>query len=177
MNCTPRRFTPPVPIEQEAGEGGQGRSERFGKEKNLLTLRDSNGRPPARSLVLEVERVQIRYFSSARVDKYFNSKIRWSYLQALAEISGVTKFDFRFDIRMSVHRKTITNYRKQDAVFLEFAYSYRCSTCFRRFLRPSSGAHNCTYSFRYCQPILLLAATVEEMDVHRMELHLLYGSS
>jgi len=32
-------------------------------------------------------------------------------------------------------------------------YFYRRSTCFRRFLRPSSGAHNCTsYSFRYCQP-------------------------
>ena len=25
---------------------------------------------------------------------------------------------------------------------------------FRRFLRPSSEEHNCTYSFRYCQPIL-----------------------
>jgi len=36
-------------------------------------------------------------------------------------------------------------------------YFYRRSTFFRRFLRPSSGAHNCTYSFRYCQPILLLA--------------------
>jgi len=40
-----------------------------------------------------------------------------------------------------------------------FIYFYRRSTCFRRFLRPSSGAHNCTYSFRYCQSILLLAAT------------------
>ena len=26
---------------------------------------------------------------------------------------------------------------------------YRRSTCFRQFLRPSSVAHNCTYSFRY----------------------------
>ena len=42
---------------------------------------------------------------------------------------------------------------------------YRRSTCFRRFLRPSSGAHNSTYSFRYCQPILLLAATVEEIEL------------
>ena len=39
-----------------------------------------------------------------------------------------------------------------------FIYFYRRSTCFGRFLRPSSGAHNCTYSFRYCQLILLLAA-------------------
>jgi len=29
--------------------------------------------------------------------------------------------------------------------------SVNCSTCFRRFLRPSSGAQNCTYSVRYCQ--------------------------
>jgi hypothetical protein len=26
-----------------------------------------------------------------------------------------------------------------------------CPACFRRFLRPSSGAQNCTYSVRYCQ--------------------------
>jgi len=43
-----------------------------------------------------------------------------------------------------------------------FIYFYRRSTCFRRFLGPSSGAHYCTYSFRYCQTILLLVATVEE---------------
>jgi len=67
------------------------------------------------------------------------------------------------DIHMSVHRNIIPNYSQQDARFLKFIYFYRRFTCFGRFLRPSSGAHNCTYSFRYCQPILLLAATVEEM--------------
>jgi len=56
----------------------------------------------------------------------------------------------------------ITNYSQQAATILEFIYFYRRSTCFRWFLHPSSGAHNCTYSFRYCQPILLLAATMEE---------------
>ena len=45
-----------------------------------------------------------------------------------------------------------------------FISFYRRSTCFRRFLCPSSGVHNCTYSFRYCQPILLLAATMEELE-------------
>ena len=74
------------------------------------------------------------------------------------------------DICMSVHRNVITNYSQQDATFLEFVYFYRRSTCFRRFLRPSTRAHNCTYSFRYCQPILLLAATVDEI-------HLIHGSS
>ena len=68
------------------------------------------------------------------------------------------------DIHMSVHRNIITNYSQQDATFIEFIYFYRRSTYFRRFLRPSSGAHNCKHSFKYCQPILLLAATVEEME-------------
>ena len=58
---------------------------------------------------------------------------------------------------------TFANYSQQDAIFLEFICFYRRSTCFRRFLRPSSGARNCTYSFRYFQPIPLLAATVDEM--------------
>ena len=58
----------------------------------------------------------------------------------------------------------ITNYSQQYATFLEFIYFYRRSACLKRFLRSSSGAHNCTYSFRYCQPILLLAATLEEME-------------
>jgi hypothetical protein len=35
--------------------------------------------------------------------------------------------------------------------FLDPFISINCSTCFRRFLRPSSGAQNRTYSVRYCQ--------------------------
>jgi len=35
--------------------------------------------------------------------------------------------------------------------FLDLFISVNCSTSFRRFLRPSSGAQNCTYSFRYYQ--------------------------
>jgi len=35
--------------------------------------------------------------------------------------------------------------------FLDLFISINCSTCLRRFLRPSSGAQNCTYSVRYCQ--------------------------
>jgi len=42
-------------------------------------------------------------------------------------------------------------------------YFYRRSTCFRRFLRPSSGAHNCTHNFRYWQPVLLLVATLQRL--------------
>ena len=42
---------------------------------------------------------------------------------------------------------------------------YRRFTCFGRFLRASSGAHNSTYSYTYCQLILLLAASVDEMEL------------
>jgi len=35
--------------------------------------------------------------------------------------------------------------------FLDRFISTNCPTCFRRFLRPSSGAQNCIYSVRYCQ--------------------------
>ena len=46
-----------------------------------------------------------------------------------------------------------------------FIYFYIRSTCFRRFLRPSSGAYNCTRSFRYCQTILLPLVVVDETAV------------
>jgi hypothetical protein len=35
--------------------------------------------------------------------------------------------------------------------FLDMFISINFSTCFGRYLRPSSGAQNCTYSVRYCQ--------------------------
>jgi len=35
--------------------------------------------------------------------------------------------------------------------FLYLFISINCCTCFRRFLRPSPGAQNCTCSVRYCQ--------------------------
>jgi len=35
--------------------------------------------------------------------------------------------------------------------FLDLFISINCSSCFRWFLRPSSGAQNCTYSVKYCQ--------------------------
>ena len=38
---------------------------------------------------------------------------------------------------------------QQNATFLNLFISVKCSTCFRRFFCPSSGAQNCTYSIRY----------------------------
>jgi hypothetical protein len=40
------------------------------------------------------------------------------------------------------------NYQ-QDAALYNLFISVKCSTCFRRYLRPSSGAQNCIYSIGY----------------------------
>jgi hypothetical protein len=37
-------------------------------------------------------------------------------------------------------------YNQQDAMLYNILYYCQCSTCFRQFLRPSSGAQNCTHS-------------------------------
>jgi len=55
-------------------------------------------------------------------------------------------------------------YSQQVATIFDYLF-LKCSTCFGWFLHPSSGAHNCTHSFRYCQPILLQAGIVAEMEL------------
>ena len=75
-------------------------------------------------------------------------------------------FSAKFYIHMSVHRKYNSKLQPTRCNVSWFIHFYRRSTCFGRFLRPSSGAKNCTYSFRYCQPILLLAAIVDETELH-----------
>jgi len=79
------------------------------------------------------------------------------YVCVLLGVIGATKPSTPKIIGCNKLRRTkkknllIINYSQQDAMFLEFIYFYKRSTYFRRFVRPSSGAHNCTYSFRYCQ--------------------------
>ena len=43
---------------------------------------------------------------------------------------------------------------QQDATLYNILYYCQCSTCFRRFLRPSSGAQNCTPSIWYMSSLL-----------------------
>jgi hypothetical protein len=65
---------------------------------------------------------------------------------------------------MSVHRNIIPNYSQQDATFLDLLIS-------KDALHVSGGSsahhqeHSYKNSFRYCQPILLLAATVNEVEL------------
>ena len=45
-------------------------------------------------------------------------------------------------------------YNQQDAMLYNVRYYCQCSTCFRRFLHPSSGAQNCTHSIGYMSSLL-----------------------
>ena len=47
-------------------------------------------------------------------------------------------------------------YNQQDATLHNILYYCQCSTCFRRFPRPSSGVQNCTHSVWYMSSLLLL---------------------
>jgi len=72
-----------------------------------------------------------------------------------------------FDFHISVLHRFISKLQPTRSNVVWFIYFYKFSTCIRRFLSPSSGAPNCTYSFRYCQPILLLAEETPETCTSR----------
>ena len=55
-----------------------------------------------------------------------------------------------FGIHRSVHRNYIPKVLPTRCTTSQILFiSATCSTCFRRYPRPSSGALNCTYRFRY----------------------------
>jgi len=63
-------------------------------------------------------------------------------------------------------KNIFAEYNQQDATFHDIFISVRCSTCFRRFSRPSIGAQNCTESVRYLSEgyCYLLLASICQTD-------------
>jgi len=57
---------------------------------------------------------------------------------------------------------------QQDATLYNILYYCQCSTCFRRFLRPSSVAQNCTHSIWYVSSLLAATASVGELDTYQL---------
>ena len=95
------------------------------------------------------------------------------YLQENSEITSGSSTYFTVlivtilmsDVHGSVRRKRIFKYNQQDAMLRNLFISVKCSTCFGRFLRPSSGVQNCIYSIGYfVKPLLLSATVVEDME-------------
>jgi hypothetical protein len=71
-----------------------------------------------------------------------------------------------FDVHWSVYRKRVFNYNQQDASLHSLSFiSVKRSTCFWRFLHPSSGAQNCLCGIEYfVKPLLLPATVVKDME-------------
>ena len=70
------------------------------------------------------------------------------------------------EVDMKYFVKMFPSYDQQDATFLDLFISIDALH-----VPGGSSAHhqehkNCTHSFRYCQPILLLVAGVDEMEFH-----------
>jgi hypothetical protein len=66
---------------------------------------------------------------------------------------------------------------QQDATLYNILYYCQCTTCFRRFLRQSSGAQNCTHSIWYMSSLLAatassksptLAVAASKLDTYQM---------
>jgi len=62
------------------------------------------------------------------------------------------------------------NYNQQDATLYNTLYYCQSSTCFRQFLRPSSGAKTCTHSIRYMPSLLAATASAGEFQLTHVEL-------
>ena len=72
-------------------------------------------------------------------------------------------------------------HNQKDAKLHNGIYYYKCSTCFRRFLRPSSGAQNCIHNIRcllsfFCF-LLLLWVSWNSSSAHHQELKTVYTTS
>jgi len=65
---------------------------------------------------------------------------------------------------------------EMECSFSWFFLEHSCSTCFRRFFHPSSGAQSCTWSFRYCQTNTA-ACCYRGWDGNIVALHVSGGSS
>jgi hypothetical protein len=50
-------------------------------------------------------------------------------------------------------------YNQEDVTLYNILYYCQCSTCFGWFLRPSSGAQNCTHSIWYMSSLLAATAS------------------
>jgi len=72
-----------------------------------------------------------RYFQNALSTRSFS----FEYVKKFNKIKFQPRFTFT-DLKLQPTRCNVS----------WFIYFYRRCTCFRRFLRPSSRAHNCTYN-------------------------------
>ena len=73
-----------------------------------------------------------------------------------------------------LHKQILNNctnslkYNQQDATLYNIIYYCQCCTCFRRFLRPSSGTQKLYTASVICQACLLLPLAASKLDIQQM---------
>ena len=98
--------------------------------------------------------------------------LNWTYVMPHSIVTIYIIYKFLNNVNNVIElSKFITNYNQQDATFLDLFISTDALH-----VSGGSSAHHqehvtVQYSFRYCQPILLLAAIVDEMELHGVPSH------
>ena len=110
--------------------------------------------------------ISYRYFSNVRNADRIKSLYGHQDITYLTQdgprVTGVLYCFWYSRVRASL--LWFFNYNQQEAVVFDYLF-LKGSTCFRQFLHPSSAAHNCTFSFTYCQLIVLQTGIVDEMEL------------
>jgi len=86
----------------------------------------------------------LNWFRIASSGDSASVKLLCSVAQPVIKGGTVSHFTFMRPCIVNVFKQN-----QQDAMLHNGIYYYKCSTCFRRFLRPSSGAQNCIHSIGY----------------------------
>ena len=97
--------------------------------------------------------VLVRLPIDTRIISGFVRGLRWDVVKMKAE--SEVESSTVFDVHGSVNRKSIFKYNQQDTTLQNLFISVKSCTCFRRLLRPSSGAQTVytasgTLSKLYC---------------------------
>ena len=67
----------------------------------------------------------------------------------ITSVSATLKRAYDEVLKIGATELTEFKHNQQDATLHSGIYYYKCSTCFRRFLRPSSGVQKCIHSIGY----------------------------
>jgi hypothetical protein len=114
----------------------------FARRRNRLTTHFSESIPAVKrriSVLLTITSGHFTYQTHLLVSDGKKESITPSSKISLTLIHFMVRFTKDFDIHGSVHRKCIFQYNQRDATLHNVFISVKCSICFGRALRPSSG--------------------------------------
>jgi hypothetical protein len=176
LNWRPRRFEWTRPFRRKTKSGFNACAITFQTQSTTNTVEDGPNHSPCSSsflfrflffvfpFFLSFFVSYISGFSAAVLDtdstvKYgFTSPVMTSYITRLHSSDPFWRSLYRASLMYSF------KYNQQDAKLCNVLYCCQCSTCFRRFFRPSSGAQT-VHSIWYMSSLLAATASVGDLAV------------